>query len=68
MASTIPVEDVSASTSSSPKEFTLEHLKEHSTRESLYMLINDKVYDVTNFIEEHPGGDEVMLEEAGGFT
>lgn len=25
-----------------------------------------QVYDVTKFLEEHPGGDEVLLEQAGG--
>ncbi|WWC87524.1 uncharacterized protein L201_002414 [Kwoniella dendrophila CBS 6074] len=45
--------------------YSLEQLKEHGTRESLWMLLHDKVYDVTAFIDEHPGGDEVMIEEAG---
>jgi len=26
-----------------------------------------QVYDVTNFLDEHPGGAEVMMEVAGGF-
>lgn len=31
------------------------------------MSIHGKVYDVTKFLEEHPGGEEVMLEVAGEF-
>jgi cytochrome b involved in lipid metabolism len=29
------------------------------------MVINDKVYDLTEFITHHPGGYEIMLEYAG---
>ena len=29
------------------------------------MVVNDKVYDFTEFIEFHPGGYEIMLEHAG---
>jgi len=47
------------------KVVTLEELKEHTTKDSLWVLINHKVYDVTKFIDEHPGGDEVILSEAG---
>jgi cytochrome b involved in lipid metabolism len=29
------------------------------------MIVNDKVYDLTDFNEYHPGGHEIMLEYAG---
>ncbi|WVR04055.1 hypothetical protein IAU60_001054 [Kwoniella sp. DSM 27419] len=45
--------------------YSLAQLKEHGTRESLWMLLHDKVYDITAFMDEHPGGDEVLVEEAG---
>jgi len=48
-----------------PKLITLEELKEHSTKDNLYILLHEKVYDVTKFIDEHPGGDEVIISEAG---
>ncbi|TYJ54664.1 hypothetical protein B9479_004698 [Cryptococcus floricola] len=47
------------------KLYTLETLAEHNDRESLWMLLHDKVYDITAFMDEHPGGDEVLVEEAG---
>ncbi|EIW61423.1 cytochrome b5 [Trametes versicolor FP-101664 SS1] len=47
------------------KLVTYAELKEHSTKESLYILLHEKVYDVTKFIDEHPGGDEVIIAEAG---
>ncbi|OWF50101.1 cytochrome b5-like [Mizuhopecten yessoensis] len=32
---------------------------------STLLIIHDNVYDVTKFLEEHPGGEEVLLEQAG---
>ena len=37
------------------KKFTdLNEIFEHNTKDSLWLLIDNKVYDVTNF--KHPGG------------
>ncbi|KAI0034093.1 cytochrome b5 [Vararia minispora EC-137] len=44
---------------------TYEDLKAHSKKDSLWVLLHGKVYDVTKFIDEHPGGDEVIMSEAG---
>jgi len=44
---------------------TLEELRANKTKESLYLLVHGKVYDVSKFIDEHPGGDEVLLAEGG---
>uniref|UniRef100_A0A1D1YY69 Putative cytochrome b5 n=1 Tax=Anthurium amnicola TaxID=1678845 RepID=A0A1D1YY69_9ARAE len=49
----------------STKEFTYEELSAHNTKKSLYISIKGKVYDVSNFIDEHPGGEEVLLDVAG---
>ncbi|KAG8693208.1 hypothetical protein FRC09_010658 [Ceratobasidium sp. 395] len=46
-------------------KITLEQLKEHTTKDSFYTLIHGKVYDVTKFLDEHPGGDEVITAEGG---
>jgi cytochrome b involved in lipid metabolism len=29
------------------------------------MVIHDKVYDCTSFVDEHPGGEEVLLDVGG---
>ncbi|XP_066980371.1 cytochrome b5-like isoform X1 [Macrobrachium rosenbergii] len=52
----------------SARVFTLAEVAQHNTSESCYMVIHDKVYDVTKFLDEHPGGEEVLLEQAGGNT
>ncbi|KAK0404788.1 hypothetical protein QR680_017626 [Steinernema hermaphroditum] len=38
---------------------------EHNSSESCWVIMDDKVYDVTKFLMEHPGGDEVIIEQAG---
>ncbi|KAI8049302.1 cytochrome b5 [Thamnidium elegans] len=37
----------------------------HTAKSDLWMTIHNKVYNVTEFIIEHPGGEEVLLDEAG---
>uniref|UniRef100_A0A6G1S967 Cytochrome b5 n=1 Tax=Aceria tosichella TaxID=561515 RepID=A0A6G1S967_9ACAR len=44
---------------------TLEEVQKHTTRNSVWFVIHNKVYDVTKFMDEHPGGEEVLLEQAG---
>lgn len=29
------------------------------------MIIHDKVYDVTQFLEEHPGGEDILVDSSG---
>ncbi|KAK0062690.1 cytochrome b5-like [Biomphalaria glabrata] len=48
------------------KVFRLSEVKSHNDAKSTYLIIHNKVYDVTKFLEEHPGGEEVLLEQAGG--
>ena len=38
------------------KEFTIEKVKLHKTAKDCWIIINDKVYDITKFLSEHPGG------------
>jgi len=44
---------------------TLEELRANKSREKFYILVHGKVYNVTKFMDEHPGGDEVLLAEGG---
>ncbi|KNZ56876.1 uncharacterized protein VP01_2298g2 [Puccinia sorghi] len=47
------------------QDFTFEELSKLSTPSNLHLVIRGKVYAVAKFLEEHPGGDEVLLTEAG---
>ncbi|KAJ5495734.1 cytochrome b5 [Penicillium diatomitis] len=62
---------------SETKELTLTEVAAHNTKKDLYMIIHEKVYDVTSFVDEHPyvdftppfifsrGGEEVLLDVGG---
>ena len=39
---------------SDSKEFTLQEVSAHNTKKDLYMVIHDKVYDCSSFVDEHP--------------
>lgn len=38
------------------KKFTLNDLQKHSTRDDCWIVVHQKVWDITSFIDEHPGG------------
>ncbi|CAI7621800.1 unnamed protein product [Penicillium manginii] len=44
---------------------TLQDVARHKTQDDVWLAIHGKVYDVTKFLDEHPGGDEVVLDKAG---
>ncbi|CAJ1081537.1 cytochrome b5 [Xyrichtys novacula] len=48
------------------KYYTLSEIEEQNSFRSTWIIINNKVYDVTKFLEEHPGGEEVLREQGGG--
>ncbi|KAG0345265.1 hypothetical protein BG004_003845 [Podila humilis] len=45
--------------------FTAEMVAEHSTPEDCWIIHNDKVYDCTPFLKEHPGGADSITMNAG---
>ncbi|KAI4523533.1 hypothetical protein K525DRAFT_254520 [Schizophyllum commune Loenen D] len=44
---------------------TLQQVAEHNSATSCWVIINNKVYDVTEFLQEHPGGPDIILKYAG---
>ncbi|KAJ7682434.1 FMN-dependent dehydrogenase-domain-containing protein [Mycena polygramma] len=38
---------------------------QHNSRESCWIIVHGKVYDVTEFLDEHPGGSKIILKYAG---
>ncbi|XP_013856229.1 cytochrome b5 [Austrofundulus limnaeus] len=46
--------------------FRLSEIEAQNSFRSTWIIIHNKVYDVTKFLEEHPGGEEVLREQAGG--
>ncbi|XXG79708.1 hypothetical protein AAC387_Pa09g0723 [Persea americana] len=47
------------------KIYTLEDVSKHNNNKDCWLIIKGKVYDVTKFLEDHPGGDEVLLSATG---
>mmetsp|Transcript_1516 Transcript_1516/g.4777 ORF Transcript_1516/g.4777 Transcript_1516/m.4777 type:complete len:129 (+) Transcript_1516:192-578(+) len=48
-----------------PRSITLAEVEQHVTYDDLWLVIDGKVYDVTEFMDDHPGGGEIMLNAAG---
>eukprot|EP01108_Squamamoeba_japonica_P007375 TRINITY_DN618_c0_g1_i2.p1 TRINITY_DN618_c0_g1~~TRINITY_DN618_c0_g1_i2.p1 ORF type:complete len:109 (-),score=14.01 TRINITY_DN618_c0_g1_i2:42-368(-) len=46
------------------QEYTMDEVKKHTANDDAWMVINGRVYDVSNFIDDHPGGD-IILDGAG---
>eukprot|EP00483_Globobulimina_turgida_P006674 UN06684 len=46
-------------------EYSWEEIRKHNTEEDLWVVIYDRVYDVTEFQIDHPGGPDVLQDVAG---
>lgn len=46
-------------------EYTWQEVAKHNTRESAWVSIEGKVYDVTKWVDTHPGGAEYIELAAG---
>ncbi|KAI1905702.1 hypothetical protein LOZ53_004111 [Ophidiomyces ophidiicola] len=48
------------------KSFSPAEVAEHKTADKgMYIIVDTGVYDITNFIEEHPGGAKILKRVAG---
>lgn len=48
-------------------EYTLDEVADHASKEDgIWVTYQRGVYDITKFVEEHPGGSEKILMAAGG--
>lgn len=49
----------------SSKTFTRDEVREHTSDDSLWCIIDSTVYDLTDFVDAHPGGESVLRQVAG---
>ncbi|KAH8553421.1 FMN-dependent dehydrogenase-domain-containing protein [Umbelopsis sp. PMI_123] len=47
------------------KTITLQEVAQHNTKDDLWIVIHGKVYDLTKFLPEHPGGPRIIMKYAG---
>uniref|UniRef100_A0A336LMN9 Cytochrome b5 n=1 Tax=Culicoides sonorensis TaxID=179676 RepID=A0A336LMN9_CULSO len=58
-------------TDNDTKTIDLKEVMQHNKKDDIWIILRDKttnvekVYDVTKFLDEHPGGREVLLDVAG---
>merc|ERR1719231_1741524 len=45
--------------------FTLEEVAKHNSKSSCWVILHDRVLDVTDFLKDHPGGELAILTFAG---
>ncbi|MED6235550.1 hypothetical protein ATANTOWER_028873 [Ataeniobius toweri] len=53
------------SPSTSPRFFTEREVAHHCTKDSCWVLLGTRVYDVTAFLRMHPGGEALIRSRAG---
>eukprot|EP01063_Lacrimia_lanifica_P004252 TRINITY_DN12374_c0_g2_i1.p1 TRINITY_DN12374_c0_g2~~TRINITY_DN12374_c0_g2_i1.p1 ORF type:complete len:474 (+),score=182.84 TRINITY_DN12374_c0_g2_i1:48-1469(+) len=47
------------------KEVSWKEVAKHNTKESCWVIIDDVAYDMTTYVDRHPGGSELLLTFAG---
>ena len=54
---------------SKDKVYEEKEVAKHNTQEDCWLIVGEigerKVYDVTKFLDDHPGGPEIMVDVAG---
>jgi fatty acid desaturase len=46
-------------------KFTMAEVGSHATRNDCWVVVDGKVLNITSFLAEHPGGEQVILNKAG---
>jgi cytochrome b involved in lipid metabolism len=47
------------------KGYTMQEIKQHNNKDSLWTVLNGNVYDLTSYLDYHPGGEKKLLQGAG---
>ncbi|KAK7729413.1 Osmotic growth protein [Botryosphaeria dothidea] len=47
------------------KEYTLEEVKKHNKKDDLWIAVKGVVLDLTNWVDEHPGGPQALYSHMG---
>ena len=47
------------------KEWTVAEVNQHNKADDLLIIVQNKVYDITDFVEDHPGGADSLIRKPG---
>ncbi|PWY85092.1 hypothetical protein BO70DRAFT_428641 [Aspergillus heteromorphus CBS 117.55] len=65
MADSIPLEAPVASADTQLVEYTLAEVAQHNRKGDIWVAIHGQVFDITEYLQDHPGGADVLIETAG---
>ncbi|GAM27888.1 hypothetical protein SAMD00019534_110640 [Acytostelium subglobosum LB1] len=60
-----PTSSPSSTTTTTDTVYTMDEVRRHKSVDDLWVVVHDKVYDLTHFVKDHPGGMSVIMGEAG---
>jgi cytochrome b involved in lipid metabolism len=46
--------------------YTAQQVAKHNTKSDLWVIVDGNVYDVSSFVDEHPGGVNAIMRHGGG--
>jgi len=61
----LPPLPLPATSTSADTVYTLDEVAEHYTQDDCWVILYDRVYDLTRFLRLHPGGADIVLENGG---
>ena len=45
--------------------YTIEEVNQHNTDTDCWVVIDKKVYDISEFVSQHPGGKQILVSVSG---
>jgi len=60
------IDDARATSIDVDRPYTAEDVAKHDNANDCWVIIDGKVYDLTSYVEEHPGGVSAIARRAGG--
>ncbi|KAF7596544.1 hypothetical protein BBP40_001418 [Aspergillus hancockii] len=46
-------------------EYTTAEVASHTDKDDIWIIIHGKVFDITKYLQDHPGGADILMETAG---
>ena len=47
------------------RQISFKELQRHRSFDDCWVVVKNKVYDMSGFVESHPGGQQMILQNAG---